>query len=323
MGPWGRRILERARRIAEQTGDPYLRGLSAIVTGIAAMPRGRWAEVLRESDQGVRILGEKCQGVSWERDQGRMVSLRALEELGDIPEFVRRTESFRREAEETGDLYAQIIARQYAAFWRLAGGDAPGARAETRATVSLWTHRGYYLQHFYALRLEVCCDLYEGDVAAALARLLAAWPAVKRSGLLRHPVVRVDAHLLRGRAMLAAAAAGIGAGGELRAAARSARRLAREARADTGGHADLVRAGIAAVRGRRPRALEALARARECFEAEGLRLAAAYASRRWGELTGGAEGDEIVRAADGVLAGAAIKSPARWLAVHAPGFTQR
>jgi hypothetical protein len=323
MASWGRRILERARGIAAQTGDPYLLGLSAIVTGIVAMTDGRWSEVVRESDRGVRILGEKCRGVTWERDQGRMVSLRALEELGDIAEFVRRTDALRREAEETGDLYAQIIARQYAAFWRLARGDAAGARAETRATVALWTHRGYYLQHFYALRLEVCCDLYEGDVAAGLARILAAWPAVKRSGLLRHPVVRVDAHLLRGRAMLAAAAMGSGSGAELRAAARSARRLARETRVDVRGHADLMRAGIAAVRGRRARALEALTRARASFEGEGLRLAAAYAGRRWGEVTGGAEGEKRVREADAVLRSAAVADAARWLVVQAPGFTPR
>ena len=161
------------------------------------------------------------------------------------------------------------------------------------------------------------------DDVRDLHRLLQAWPAVKRSGLLRHPVVRVDAQLLRGRVMLAAAAAGVGGGNEVRAATRSARRLARESRVDAGGHADLLWAGIAAVRGRPAQAVESLVRARRRFETEGLRLAAAYASRRWGETAGGAEGHRAVREADDLLTSRTIQDPIRWLAVHAPGFTRR
>src|SRR5262249_38368407 len=151
---------------------------------------GRWSEALRECDAGTQILAEQCRGVSWERNQGTMVALRALEELGETGEVLRRADSLRQEAEEVGDLYAQITARQFAAFWQLARGNAAGAREETSRTLALWTHRGYYLQHFYGLRLQACCDLYDDAPRAAVTRLREAWPALKRSGLLRHPVVR-------------------------------------------------------------------------------------------------------------------------------------
>jgi len=321
IGAWGRRILERARRVADDTRDPYLLGLSAIVTGIVALTDGRWAEALRDCDAGTQILAEQCRGVAWERNQGRMVALRALEELGEVGEVIRRADSLRQEAEEVGDIYAQITARQFAAFWRIAKGDVAGAREETSKTLALWTHRGYHLQHFYALRLQACCDIYEGAPRAAAVRLLDAWAALKRSGLLRHPVVRVDGHLTRGRVMLAAAAADVLTRRALRATARSARSLSREARADARAHADVLRAGIASVRGRRLRALELLSGACERFAAEGLPLAAAYARRRWGEMLGGSAGERIMREADAVMTSRGIQDSVRWLAVHAPGFT--
>jgi hypothetical protein len=49
-------------------------------------------------------------------------------------------------------------------------------------------------------------------------------------------------------------------------------------------------------------------------------LHGSYARRRRGELVGGDEGDALVWEADRALDAAGIKSPDRWLELHAPGF---
>ena len=147
---------------------------------------------------GVEVLKEQCRGVTWELDIGRMAALRALEELGEIQEMARRAALLRREAEDNGDLYALVTALLTEGASRLAADDCPGARDLARRAMNLWTPSGFHLQHFYALRLEAYCDLYERRPLDAWRRLEQAWPGVQRSSLLRHAVLRTDAHLLRG-----------------------------------------------------------------------------------------------------------------------------
>jgi hypothetical protein len=319
LARWGMEMLQLVCRMAEETRDPYLIGISAITLGVVSILDGRWQDVVRLCDQGGGVLRDQCRGVTWERDIGRMAVIRALEELGDVPEVRRRAESLKEEAEEIGDLYAQLTARQYTAFWRLAEDDFARARAEGRDALALWSHAGYHLQHFYALRLESYCDIYEDNPEAAWARVAEAWPLLRRSNLLRHPVVRVDANLLRARVALAAAA------GEpahrLRTATSCARRLSRERRSDARAHGALIRAGIASARGDNiTYALTSLAEAAQQFERTGVLLCAAYARRRYGELLGGTEGASRMLEAEAVMTSRTIRNPARWLAVHAPGF---
>ncbi|MEO7730099.1 MAG: AAA family ATPase, partial [Kofleriaceae bacterium] len=246
LAKWGAGMLELANRLGTETSDPYLLGSAAVTCGVVDILQGRWESVLDRCDEGVAILREQCRGVTWERAIGMMASIRALEELGRIPDALARMAEMRREAEEFGDIYAQVTARSYAAYWRLAADDPAGARLQVRDALALWTHRSYHLQHFYALRLESYVDVYEGDPSAAWVRLQTAWPEVQRSGLLRHPVVAADAALLRGRVALAAAVVSDRRrAGLLREVAKHARRLGRFTRPDTTAHALMLNAGTA------------------------------------------------------------------------------
>jgi len=218
-----------------------------------------------------------------------------------------------------GDLYAQVTARSYWAFWRLAAGDPEGARKQLEEALGLWTQGGYHLQHFYGLRLASYVDVYEGKPLQGWTRICDAWPAVRRSGLLRHPVVAADACLLRARVALAAASTVPGEKALLGVAAKHSNKLARVGRSDTAAHALVLKAGIAAARGDPRRSVGMLESARQAFLADGLTLSVACADRRLGELAGAA-GHDRVMTADAVLASGTIRDPGRWLAIHAPGF---
>ncbi len=105
----------------------------------------------------------------------------------------------------------------------------------------------------------------------------------------------------------------------LHTAVGDARRLERERMPCPAAMARLIRAGVAAVRGD-SRAVDLLAEAAACFEAVDMRLCAAAARRRRGELSGGDEGSSLIADADAWMAGQGIRNPARMTDLYAPGF---
>jgi hypothetical protein len=153
------------------------------------------------------------------------------------------------------------------------------------------------------------------------------WPGLEAAGLLRIPIVRIDAHILRARTALAlatAAARGSRAGQGSRAdllqdCRRYRDRLAKEKRPDTAGHALLLEAGEDAT-GRPPAETVAqLDAAIAKYESVGMRLWATYARHRKGEVIAGAAGAILCTDAQNVMREEQIKNPARWLDVVAPG----
>jgi hypothetical protein len=135
------------------------------------------------------------------------------------------------------------------------------------------------------------------------------------SHFLRVQVLRVFVHELHARTALSVAA---GAGAPrplLRAAEGAARRIERERLTWALPLAQQLRAGAAAVRGDRAAAAGLLERAAAGFEVAEMRLFAAAARRRLGELRGTAG---LVQAADAWLAGQGVRVPARLAAALTP-----
>src|SRR5262249_7699167 len=112
----------------------------------------------------------------------------------------------RSQAQERGDLYAAMNLSSYLmSVVRLAADDPATARAELCETASKWSHQGYYVRHNDALWGAVQISLYGGDGTSACALPRRAWPALRRSLLLRVQFTRTSMHFLRARAALAAA----------------------------------------------------------------------------------------------------------------------
>ena len=317
---FGLRLVEVATQIADQTQDPYLLGLTKIAAGQAFLLEGRWQAMKDFCDVGVQLLTERCRGVTWERDVGRMAALRAVQELGDIAGVIERAGELLREAEDTGDVYAQVTARLNLGFCNIASDQLAEARAQAATAVRLWTNRAFHLQHFYAMRVETYADLYAGDWPRAWQRIEEVWPALRKSNLLRHAAVRGDACTLRAHAALAAAPHNLGQQRSLlRCATTDARQLQRERRPYASGHAALIQAGIAHLQGQQPQAQQLLTRSVRDFEHADMALHAAYARHRFGQLQG-ADGAHLVAAAAAFIGRQPIRHPRRWLAVFAPGF---
>ena len=318
MQAWARSMLRRAEQIASELEDPHLDGSVILAGAQADFLAGRFESMLERCDQGARILSENCRGVRWDLDVANMGALRALEELGRIGELRRRLADLIEEAISLDDLYAEVTFRLYDAFWKISRGETDEARSEARDVVRRWGREGYLLQHLYELRIEAYCDVYEGEPHEAWARVEAAWPALERSGLLAHSMLRSDAVQLRAHVALAAAEhLGPRVQRETREAARTLERMGRK---DSIAASCLLRAAAAEGERERPRALALLAQAEASYASAGMTLHVAYCVRRRGELLGGGEGGALAWSADQTLGDAGIVSPSRWLEIQAPGF---
>lgn len=315
---WARSMLRWASRIATESGDQYLLGMVAISRAQEHFVDGRWEQMLEECNRGTEILLAHCNGVRWECDVGSMGALRALEELGRIPELQHRAVNLLEQAQQLGDVYAEVTFRLYDAFWRIARGEVEEARRGAETAITLWGRDSFQLQHLYELRIHACCDLYEGDVASAWERIESSWDSLVASNVLRHPLLASDAHQLRAQAALSLAPTARRAE-MLTIARKSARTLASLRRADAVAASQRVGAAIANLGGQVSEALTLLVAAQRGYEQAQMPLHAAYVQRRHGEMSATA-GTRERDAADAVMSDRGIKEPERWLAVQAPGF---
>jgi hypothetical protein len=294
--------LDRAESLAPN--DPLSMGMMLMCRGQAEILAGHWREALTASDGAATIFREQCRGVAWERNFTEMGALRALEELGRVDEAGERAERFLRDAMASGDVYAEVTALLYRALLvQLLHDDPAAARADAQLALERWTPVGYHVQHLYALRVDVLADLYERAPARAWERLEAAWPAIRRSFLLRVPTGRIDFFLMRARVALALFCST--GDGRLRArCAADARTLSQQARPDAAAHAMMLRAGLS---DSPAESTALLLDAERAFSQLGMALCAACARARSERQTGS-------------LGALGVRNPARWLDVHAPGF---
>jgi eukaryotic-like serine/threonine-protein kinase len=254
--------------------------------------------------------------VAWELDTTRAFALWGLSHQGAVAELSHRWPILLNLARARGDLYAVMNLSTYLmSIVRLAADDPDTADRDLRQTMSQWSREGYHVQHNDALWAAVQIALYRGDGTSAWGLIDRSWPALRRSLLLRVQFIRTSMQFLRARAALAAAVA-VGrsrpseAGSLLAVARRAARRLEGERMPCPTAYARLIRGALAAVAGDSSRAVPRLTEAIAAFEAVDMRLCAAAARRRLGELLGGAAGREEIERADRWMADQEIANPA-------------
>ncbi len=302
----GLAMIDECARFARRRGDAYLAGFAWFCSGLARLSTGRFREALARMDEALGPLVGRGGDFAWERHAHRVASLRALLELGALRERTRRAEEWLQETRTAGDSTGKAEAAVASSLAVLARGDAAGARAAAQPIALSW-RGGLGIPQFCALVVEVSSLLYEGDSAAAHARLEAAWPALRASQLLRVQLVRVEALRLRGLTTL-------GAGGpdRLRLARADAARLAREKRPHALAAAAVLRAGLARSSGEIAAAVAALDEAARGYASAEMSVQAASTRRAQGTLLGGAEGRSLVAEADAVFAAEGIVDGPRW-----------
>jgi hypothetical protein len=316
------RLVSAASTLADRLGHPHALGMAGLSAGAAQFLIGRYRPALELLDRAEAIFRERCTGVIWELDTARIFGLWSLFYLGRLAELGQRCQDLFQEARERGDRYMVATPGPFVgSVARLAEDDVEGARRFALEALGQWSHQGFHIQHLNFYYGNLYIDLYAGDAAGAWRRITETAPVLESSLLLRIQQVRADVIQQTGRCAVAMAAVAPDPKPLLRAAEGAARRLDRERTPWTGALAQLIRAGMASVRGDTGRAERLLADAGDRFESADMGLFAAAARRRLGLLRGGDEGHTLIERADTWMRAQSIRNPPRMAACLAPGFS--
>jgi tetratricopeptide (TPR) repeat protein len=319
-------LLDLAQRLLVEQPDPLLRGAIETAGGAAATVRGEWKVARERCERGERLLREECTGAVWELDTAMIYGTRTLFYLGELAELKRLLPQRVREAHERGDLYlATNLGVGYSMVHMcLADDDGAAARRQSVEALAKWTYAGTHLPQVHDLLGQTCVDLYEGDHAAAEARLAASWPEVAKTMYLRMDHMRILFGNLRARVALVAAAARPAGSKEraqrVAAATKIVRALRREKPAWGQAICALTEASLACASGDVASATARFADAERQLAAVDMALHAAAARRQQGVLAGGDAGAALVADADAFMRGQGIRRPERFAELFAPGL---
>jgi len=323
----GDRIMRRAEALARRIDQPYALAFAELIRGVGDFLNGRFRPAVDRAERAAALFHDRCAGTTWECDTAAWFAVTARFYLGRYGELARQLTRLLDDAHVRGDLYASTLFSTLLAQSVFIGNDELERARETldRARRQ-WPAEGFHIQHYWLLLGDAFVDIYRGEGRRAWDRVRASWPAFVGSQLPRIAMVHAQMLHLRGASALAAATDSANARERselLEVAERAAGDLVRGRIVLMHPMGLLLRAGTAAVRGKRERATPLLERAAQGFDAAEMALYGAAARRHQARLTGGETGRARVRAADEIMAAEGICDPERMTAMLAPGFGPR
>ncbi|HEX6246205.1 MAG TPA: hypothetical protein VFZ61_35015, partial [Polyangiales bacterium] len=321
----GDQLLAQAERAAEQSGDPAVIGWVTQLRGCSRIHQGRFDEGRPLVDQALRWYLERCTAVPFELAGVRVYAQNAAMHLGHLAEVSENAPVEVEDALRRGDMYqATLMATGFSMPCMLARRGPAECLPQLEAAKR--RHRpqsSFHWADYMLLAAEFDVGLAQRDPRHALALAETQWSALRRSQLLRMHIARALMLYLRGGAALVeareAARRGRGAGKAERALAQAMLRGLRGTHVTYArGFADVLAAGLSLHEGRTEAAIAALRSAGNLLESEGLRMHAASARLRLGQLLG-ADGQPLRRHAERAMASEGVVDCDRCADVFAPG----
>jgi tRNA A-37 threonylcarbamoyl transferase component Bud32 len=310
-----------AESLSKESGNPHAIGLYSYVSGLAAFLVGQWqraAEMLSDADE---ILRYRCTGVTWEIASTQNFLLSSLIYLGEMREISLRVPVLLSAAEKRSNLFELTDLRTRVNITWLLNDDPVEARRQVIEAMQQWTQKGFHRQHYNALLALAQIELYSGNGLVAWKQVSSQWPALSSSMILRVQIIRIEALHLRARCALAAAASGAADAQRLIAVAeRLATQISKEGMKWADPLAALLQAGVAFLRDDKQTTISLLSKGCAGFEGAHMKLYAAVAKRRLGEIIGGAKGELDIDNADCWMRDQKIKDPAKITRMLTPGI---
>ncbi len=279
---------------------------------------GAWQPALSELESAEELFGVEGPGVNELRLCKQLMA--SIYVAFSVVDGLQRAQDWAREAEERDDLLVATRLRLMTSFLGLVRDDPAGARRACSEAMTRWNRGGLdptALSHWAA---RAFIDLYERD-GEACARHASELEDILRAPFAVVSVWRSHALVLRAACKLCAAQTQPGAAEWLERASAdldAVQSLGLRCFADA---VTLLRAGIAALRDERERAMELLDEVIGSAEAQAQPLLVASALRRRGELMGGPS-DPLALRADELMRERGVLAPERMARIFAPGFEQ-
>ncbi len=224
---------------------------------------------------------------------------RMLLQHGALGDLVACLPSYTREAIDRGDLYTLINLRTTHAIVALATGSAADASAHLDECDRHLTREGFHVQHYLTLVARAQVSIHHRQPEAAYRSIAEAWPKLKRSMLLRVPLIRIHSHDTLGRAALAIAAADKARQPELRpVVARCIKALAAERDPWVAVLRDTLAGCASLIDGERENGVAHLRRALAAAKTHAMNMHAAALSGALGQLLADDEGATLIASAE-------------------------
>lgn len=274
-GEWwrrrGARLCARAREIAEQGRRPHV--LATVLTCESALAyfRGAWSESADCGARAVEMFRNECVGESASVSISITFLLPALAQCGRLAEMRTLVPEFRDDARRRGDLTAsRVLEAGDTALVGLADGDPVGVIESAERLRRLPSSREEAALPYHHALATWRASLYQRDPLAAWNRLADAWEALEASGLMFMDVFGTCFRVGRAATGLACIGHALPEGWDeqrlVRLAGAEVERLARNRLPHARPWADVLRAGVARVRGDRTGLTDSLQNARRGFE---------------------------------------------------------
>lgn len=256
----------------------------------------------------------------WEIDSSHAYACFSWMYLGQLRTLSEEVSRGIADATRRRARYAAVSLRARLGIVWLLRDDPDGGQADVEEAIASWLPEAtsYHVQHFYALHSLSEFDLYRGNAAAARARVEERVAALRRSLVLKVPMVAAEVAHLRARCQLGVAAAGDASA--LRQARKHARALMRSSIPLARGWGTLAMATAAAIGKRRDEAIRLLQTSIQTFVEIEANLYAAAARWRLGSLLGDDDGDELRRLQQMWLEDQGVANPAKLVDTLAPGW---
>jgi hypothetical protein len=284
---------------------------------------GRFRTSIKQFAAAETCFRERTTGTSWERSTMRLFRAFALKYHGAMSGLDELFWQAIADARARGDRYLETTMRIFGTIIWLVRDDPEGGRGSLARATWMPPEGVFHLQHWHEIEALTDLVLYEGSGATTAADLEPRFAAFRASLLLRVQIVRAVYCWVRGRLLLAAAAAGTA---EPKRVSRELAHLARLLERERIGYATVYACELRAARAALDGNAEAAVAELDCgITAAGdqMLLHAAAARRRKGQLLGGDQGAALVAEADAWMKSEHIVNPARMTEVYLPGRWSR
>jgi len=318
VGGFKPRSLQRAEELCAGIDDPRCQGWLAFARAFAFENQGLLKPASLDYALAEELFRTRCRDVAPELSACRMLFAHVLGMLGQLDDL-GLCEQWTREAMDREDAVVAARMRLLLLPRLLAADDV--ARAQDHAVVArelLGERHGLTALLYFNGR--ACIALYQHD-QEALARVAADVDAAMRSPLLVVRIWRSDHLIVRARLLLAASRSAEQPElllAKVEKAVEAIGEIGLECHVD---HARMLSAAIAARRGHKALAIEALDTILADADMVGdSRILLACARLRRGQLVGGELGAALVQQGERALAAHGVKDPKRFARVYSPGF---
>lgn len=318
----GRKVIALAQQLAERLDDPYLRAMAVGCWAGLDFLSGRVEEGLLHSRTAVLGLGSiNRRGRAWEVGTFNLLVVWFLGWGGRLRELSETLPLLADEGRARGDTYTEVYLRCSGTthLIELAADRPERALTEIADNIKRWRKTSYDLPHLHAAFGSADSLLYAGRPEEARQLILAEWEFIRKSLYTRKSQLhRTILFYLRGRTALAVWLRQTDRRELLAETRKFAKKLTRLGSPWGDAFSLLLQAGIMAGLNRRDGAIRLLESAEKILREQDLRLVAAAARRRRGELLGDS-GCELVKAADGFMSSENVLRPDRMTAMFLPG----